>query len=526
VTKNPLINSGFSQLRGQGDGDGKAVQEPFSFGRIHEALYFSLRPRSGETLSTAEILALVDSSPFGVNLTSVLPGDHAAGNHGSCRCSGSDFRLFDQVRRGLYRVRNLSSSLEPIEDLRLGLDIDVDRIHEQKKGGRVLFSQWLETEGLARIQARLRGFRVEILSGLRTGRYLAVGVTLRRTGESWSIGLDKNFDFELGQVPVKAPYCGWRGGSTRKGAGSEGRQTSRILRQIFPEEEWQGPHQHWSLYRYLPVTGDGSEVLSPDAYADFAVQFFVETFATLLNSSTKNPLTTTPMYGDSRPASTDVGDRLESLRRGIEVWREKSVTDEWPSDFHNAMYRMNDLRLAVAPFSPSWWDESIMTRVVAWRAYRPVSAPQIRQWALPLLEELEGLYYSEIEPLLNVPFEDLEWGQLERFTELVAKAKRDVHGNVQGSPVFRSKVCHWIAPRLFPVADQAMLGVRTSYEVFWRDVQSEWRRIELSKRAELRSELQRFIQLGESTDIWDVYPFEVKIIELVRMGERRQQRRI
>jgi hypothetical protein len=103
----------------------------------------------------------------------------------------------------------------------------------------------------------------------------------------------------------------------------------------------------------------------------------------------------------------------------------------------------------LAAFTPEWFDRFLAPRITSWRAYRGSSMTVIRRLAIALLPELKRLYTDSIIPLLSVPFADLTWKQVEEFSEVIAKAKTNSRGKTQKSPVFRSKVAHWIAPRLF-----------------------------------------------------------------------------
>ena len=72
---------------------------------VHSKIAIAILPYRGDVLKTAEIKRIVADIYNDLNMTSLLPNDHAAGNKNPCRCAGTDRRIFDQKARGLYFVR-------------------------------------------------------------------------------------------------------------------------------------------------------------------------------------------------------------------------------------------------------------------------------------------------------------------------------------------------------------------------------------------------------------------------------------
>lgn len=211
---------------------------------------------------------------------------------------------------------------------------------------------------------------------------------------------------------------------------------------------------------------------------------------------------------------------IEDVREGLRVWERKASTSNWPLDLHNSMYTDFDMSKESKPFTPEWFDRFLAPRIVSWRAYRGSSMAVIRRLAIALLPELKRLYTDSIIPLLTVPFADLTWEQVKEFCDVIAKAKTNNRGKTQESPVFRSKVAHWIAPRLFPVSDQEVIGVSGTYEDYWNYVHESWIEIPATEQAEMIEVLKEFISKHSNLAISAQYPFEVKIIELAIIGRR------
>ncbi len=216
---------------------------------------------------------------------------------------------------------------------------------------------------------------------------------------------------------------------------------------------------------------------------------------------------------------------LSDVERGLEVWDKKVASSGWPKDLHNSMYSRFEIEDPNTAFSMTWWLTSIAPRIVSWKAYRGRTMDEINSCVEELLEEMRNTYVRETMPLLNVPFGELSWSMLQRLPMVVSRAKLDQHGQPQKSPVFRSKVCHWIAPRLYPVADNDVLGLNGThpFELYWKAVHAHWRQIESSEQAKMIERVRQRVlevQQGGIPRIWDHYPFEVKIVELGLIGRR------
>jgi hypothetical protein len=215
-----------------------------------------------------------------------------------------------------------------------------------------------------------------------------------------------------------------------------------------------------------------------------------------------------------------------NLEDGITMWRKKTATAEWPADFHNAMYTEMDMTEQSVPFTATWWREFISPRVASWRAYRPVSCAEIDAWAKPLLDDMRVAYLEDVVPHLNTPFEELTWEKIQTLPNVVARAKRRREDlSVQTSPVFRSKVSHWIAPRLYPVSDNELLGITASYEEYWKGVHRLWCAISEAERTRKVAILHAEIEHVSRYPVLPNYPFEVKVVELALIGRRFPQHR-
>lgn len=216
--------------------------------------------------------------------------------------------------------------------------------------------------------------------------------------------------------------------------------------------------------------------------------------------------------------------QLEDLKAGLVAFYKKVRSAEWPADLHFNMYATLDMTREQDPFTLKWWNHFILPRVKSWKAYRPVSTREITKWAIPEFDNMRRAYESAVVPNLETPFSELTWESIHALPDAVARAKQDPYGNAQRSPVFRSKVSHWIAPFMFPVADQELLGISGNYETYWKTVQWEWNSIDADAQKEMVALLSQVLLKFHSDLSVIRYPFEVKIVELCLIGRRAQGR--
>jgi hypothetical protein len=75
--------------------------------KIHPNLKRLFRSRKGEILKTAEIKHLYEAEYKYPDLMWVQPPDHSINttNKGACWCAKTEEAIFEQIRRGLYKVR-------------------------------------------------------------------------------------------------------------------------------------------------------------------------------------------------------------------------------------------------------------------------------------------------------------------------------------------------------------------------------------------------------------------------------------
>jgi hypothetical protein len=71
----------------------------------HEMFQIAFSDYKGEELRTVDIRTIITTRFPDFNQGSIRPNDHARGNLGACWCAGTENRVFNRVKRGLYKVR-------------------------------------------------------------------------------------------------------------------------------------------------------------------------------------------------------------------------------------------------------------------------------------------------------------------------------------------------------------------------------------------------------------------------------------
>jgi hypothetical protein len=199
---------------------------------------------------------------------------------------------------------------------------------------------------------------------------------------------------------------------------------------------------------------------------------------------------------------------LENLTHGMKWWQQST----WASDYLNLEYYTiyEDRNGGLT----KGWLGLTVNRLARWRAIRskkpPNSKEQIFALLSGILRELENQYQrilnlSKREPsVTHVSWEDID----PLYTT----------GDIKnGSPVFASKLSHFIFPKVFIVMDRS--GTETSpYDYYWQGMVNEWRSFK-DKHVAIDA-LKKQIEKNSSRPVHPEYPFQTKIIELCHIGHK------
>lgn len=163
------------------------------------------------------------------------------------------------------------------------------------------------------------------------------------------------------------------------------------------------------------------------------------------------------------------------------------------------------------------WLNLTVNRLAKWRAIRSPKPPNTKVEILALLkvklpylqtEYLRILDLSKDEPSTNT----LSWQDMDSIYEVIANVKNK-------SPVFGSKLGHFMFPKVFIVMDR--LGTEVMpYDYYWQGMVNEWslfadKSVAISL---LRMEIEK-----QSYTVHSDYPFETKIMELCHIGDKWKQ---
>lgn len=204
---------------------------------------------------------------------------------------------------------------------------------------------------------------------------------------------------------------------------------------------------------------------------------------------------------------------MQELADGIAFWR----TTTWPRDFHNADYERWARENPHGNFTPEWWQDAQLPRLHAWIATRGSRHADLTVRFNKRAIALSAAWQEACAPFEENDISAVTWEQVGAFPELVAEIKP----TKVLSPVFTSKFCHFLLPKVFPVVDRLGLGNKwRTYEDYFRFVQHEWESTDPATQEELVAELTRLIIGAKGQAVSAEFPMINKITELRLIGRR------
>jgi len=201
---------------------------------------------------------------------------------------------------------------------------------------------------------------------------------------------------------------------------------------------------------------------------------------------------------------------LENLKQGMKWWQQKSG---WPGDYLNDEYYK--IYQDCAGGLTEQWLTVTVDRLAKWSATRSSKPGNTKAKFLVLLkaklpnfrtEYQRILDLQEIEPSINT----VSWQDIDTLYRMMATTKN-------GSPVFASKLGHFMFPNVFIVMDNRATGVMT-YDYYWQGIVNEWRLF--ADKTIAINLLKTEIGKKASQTSHDYYPYETKIMELCQVGEK------
>ncbi len=204
---------------------------------------------------------------------------------------------------------------------------------------------------------------------------------------------------------------------------------------------------------------------------------------------------------------------LDHLNAGLKWWgKRRGKKTKFPSDIHNAdYYDIYDVR--AAGVTVQWWDATV-NRLGQWRAYRggkcPITKKEIIRRGIQRLSEVAAEYAKLVTSSTTEPcITDVCWEDVDSLFAIASGIRRGK------APVFASKMCHFLFPKLFIVMDNQATSI-FDYEFYWRGMKDEWCRFK--DKAEASNLLRNAIR--SSKPLHPLYPLETKIMELSHIGHK------
>lgn len=199
---------------------------------------------------------------------------------------------------------------------------------------------------------------------------------------------------------------------------------------------------------------------------------------------------------------------LADLRLGIQRFRAR-----WPleRDLHAAFYTRLAVTLESGLTRDAWW--MLVQDLGAWRACRPLSRAVIFANGLPELAAIGAMRQRLIDAVhpARPSLSGLHWDVVEPLFDRA----RSIKPTQSGSPMFASKLCHFLLPEVFPVTDGDFAHTAwRDYGGYWKDVRGAWTRC--ANRAALIAELEPHVP--ESFRAHD--PWATKVADLCAAGQQ------
>lgn len=204
---------------------------------------------------------------------------------------------------------------------------------------------------------------------------------------------------------------------------------------------------------------------------------------------------------------------MDELGAGIEFWRTRPL---WPADFHNAEYRVWATENVEGDFADSWWIP-FRRRLNDWIAIRPATYADVTERFVARREALVEAWATSCVPCRPLDITEVSWEQIAPFVELVGEIKPM---KTVPSPVFTSKFCHFLLPKVFPVVDNEGSGNRwPRYEQYFTHVQAVWAGTPEDTRVELETAMAAAVTKG-GAPVNPEFPMVNKIVELRLIGRQ------
>ena len=205
---------------------------------------------------------------------------------------------------------------------------------------------------------------------------------------------------------------------------------------------------------------------------------------------------------------------MRELAAGVAFWQNRP----WPVDFHNADYQDWARQDPHGNFTLTWWQTIQLPRLQDWIATRGATHADLTARFTERAATISAVWEEACVPHLDDDISTVTWDQVKAFPAEVAFIKP----TKTSSPVFASKFCHFLLPKIFPVVDNEGLGNRwRTYEDYFKYIQDEWDSTAPATQIDLIAELTRLIE-AEGNQVSASFPMINKIVELRLIGRHQR----
>jgi hypothetical protein len=196
---------------------------------------------------------------------------------------------------------------------------------------------------------------------------------------------------------------------------------------------------------------------------------------------------------------------LDNLRAGIRWWER----NDWEEDFLNGFYyKIYDLR---SPGVTQEWWTAIVNLLMEWKAHLFKTKAEITERGAKRLTVIAACHAKLVTTATVEPnIANLSWEDVVPLFAVASEIK------TVASPVFPSKMCHFLFPKLFMPVDNKATGVPDDYASYWQRMKDEWSRFD--DKDEAIKILKEAIKSHKS--LHPLYPFETKVIEICQIGHK------
>jgi len=170
-------------------------------------------------------------------------------------------------------------------------------------------------------------------------------------------------------------------------------------------------------------------------------------------------------------------------------------------------------------FSDEWWSR-FLRRLRAWGALRPATYAELTKRFIERRDALGSAWAEDCVPYRSLDITGVTWAQVGPFADLAGEIKPM---NGLPSPVFTSKFCHLLLPKVFPISDNRPGSKWPRYAEYFAFAQWLWTSTPESTQTELVAIMTEAVE-SSGAKLNPEFPMIDKIVELRMICRRHPER--